>query len=81
MCAIRAGCSGVFLGQLRWMCPCFLQRWQSPLRFSSFFGLVDRRRAGIVYILSISIGLEGGVEGGVGVHTVIGEGDRCVVSS
>ena len=33
-----------------------------------------------MYILSISIAIGGGVEGGVGVHTFIGEGDRCVVS-
>jgi hypothetical protein len=31
---------------------------------------------GIVYILSISIGVEGGVIGGVGVYTFMGEGDR-----
>ena len=35
---------------------------------------------GIVYILSTSIGIGGGVEGGVGVHTFIGEGSGCVVS-
>jgi hypothetical protein len=33
-----------------------------------------------VYILSISIGVGKGVDGGVGVHTFIGEGDRCVMS-
>ena len=38
------------------------------------------RRAGIVYILSIFIGVGGGVEGGVGVYTFIGEGDHCVAS-
>ena len=61
------------------MCPHSLQRWQSPLRLSSSFGLVDRHRAGIMYILSISIGVGGGVEGGVEVHTFIGNGDRRVV--
>ena len=50
------------------------------MHFSSSFGLNDRRRAGIVYILSISIGVGGGVDGGVGVHTFIGKGDRCVAS-
>ena len=50
------------------------------MHLSSSFGLVDQHRAGIVYILSISIGVGGGVEGGVGVHTFIGEGNRCVVS-
>ena len=80
MLAARAGCSEVFFGQCCWMCPCLLQRWQSPLRLSLSFGLVDWRCARIVYILSISIGVGGGVEGGVGVHTFIGEGDRCVVS-
>ena len=39
---------------------------------------MERRRAGIVYILSISIGM-GGVDGGVGVHTFMGEGDHCVI--
>ena len=33
-----------------------------------------------MYSLSIFMGVGGGVEGGVGVHTFIGEGDRCVVS-
>ena len=46
---------------------------------SSSFGLADRRRAGIVYILSISIGIGEGVEGGVGVHTFIGEDGHGVV--
>ena len=50
------------------------------MRLSSSFGLVVWCCAGIAYILSISIGVGGGVEGGVGVHTFIGEGDRCVVS-
>ena len=50
------------------------------MRLSSSFGFVVRRRAGIVYILSTSIGVERGVEGGVGVHTFIGEGDQCAVS-
>ena len=49
------------------------------MRLSSSFGLADRHHAGIVYILSISMGVGGGVEGGVGVHTFIGEGDLCVV--
>ena len=49
------------------------------MRLSLSFGLVVWRRAGIVYILSISIRVGGGVEGGVGVHTFIGEGDRCMV--
>ena len=76
--ATQAGGLGNFLGHWRWMCPCLLQRWQSPLRLSLPFGLADRR-AGIVYILSISIGVGEGVDGGVGVHTFIGKGDRCVI--
>ena len=32
-----------------------------------------------MYILSISIGMGGGVDGGVGVHIFMGEGDRCVI--
>ena len=51
---------------------------------SSSFGFGDWRRAGIVYSLSISIGIRGGVDGGVaggvGVYTSIGEGERRVVS-
>ena len=47
---------------------------------SSPFGLMVWRRAGIVYILSISIGIGGDIGGGVGVHIFIGEGGRCVVS-
>ena len=50
------------------------------MRLSSSFESGDWRRAGIVYILSISIGVGEGVDGGVRVHTFIGEGDRCVVS-
>ena len=46
---------------------------------SSSFGLMGHC-AGIVYILSISMGMGGGVDGGVGVHTFIGEGDRRIVS-
>ena len=33
-----------------------------------------------MYILLISIGMGGGVDGGVGVHTFIGEGDCWAVS-
>ena len=62
------------------MCPYPLQRWHNPLRFSSSFGFAVWHRAGIVYILSISIGVGEGVEGGVGVYTFIGEGSRCAVS-
>ena len=51
------------------------------MRLSSSFGLVDWRHVGIVYILLIFIGTGGGVEGGVGMHIVIGEGDHCVVSA
>ena len=48
------------------------------MHLSLSFRLVDRRRAGIVYILSTSIGAGAGVEGGVGVYTSIGGGDRRV---
>ena len=62
------------------MCPCSLQRWQSPLRLSSFFGLVDRRRARIVYILLTFTGTGGGIDGRVEVYIFISEGGCCVVS-
>ena len=47
---------------------------------SSSCGDIDQRFTGIVYILSISIGTGGGIDGRVGVHTFIGEGDHCVIS-
>ena len=62
------------------MCPWPLQRWQRPHRCSSSFGVIDQHHMGIMYILLISMGMGGGVIGGVGVHTFMGEGDHWVVS-
>ena len=61
------------------MCLCSLHRWQRPFRRSSLLGLADLH-AGIVYILSISMGTGGGIDGGMEVHIFIGEGDHRVVS-
>ena len=77
--AAQVGGSGDFLGQKRWMCPWLLQRWQRPFCHSVSFGLADCR-AGIVYILSVFIGMGDGVDGGVGVHIFIDEGDHHIVS-
>ena len=71
---------GGFLGQWRWICPCPLQRWQRPLHHSSSQGDVDRRLTRTMYTLLISIGMAVGVDGGLGVHTFMGEGDCCVAS-
>ena len=71
---VAAARSGFFVGQCHWMCPCCLQRWHRPLRRSSS-ELVDCRRIGMVYILSISIRTEEPGDGGVGKYSFTGKGE------
>ena len=65
------------------MCPWPLQRWQRPYHRSVSFCISGFCCAGIVYILSISVGMggvEGGVNGGVERYSFMGEG-VCRVNS